>query len=125
MARSSEPVMNLVVIRSVDLERSRRFYTALGLRLSREQHGFGPEHLVATVGAIVLEIYPQNGGAKTAGVRLGFVVESVATTIATLQAVGGTVIAPIRESEWGARAVVADLDGHRLELVERRIAPHE
>jgi catechol 2,3-dioxygenase-like lactoylglutathione lyase family enzyme len=51
-----ETVMNLVVIRSADLERSLRFYKALGIVLLRERHGSGPEHLAATIGTVVLEI---------------------------------------------------------------------
>ena len=35
--------LNLVVIRAAELERSQRFYEALGLRFSHEQHGRGPE----------------------------------------------------------------------------------
>lgn len=110
--------LNLVVLRSVDLERAVRFYAALGLALSREQHGSGPEHLAATIGTLVLEIYPQGSADKTVGVRLGFRVKSLVNTIARLQAIEGVIVSPIQESQWGVRTVVSDPDGHRLELVE-------
>jgi len=114
--------MNLVVLRSVDLERALRFYAALGIALSREQHGSGPEHLAATIGTLVLEIYPQGSADKTVGVRLGFRVKSLVTTIARLQAIEGVIVSPMQESKWGLRAVVSDPDGHRLELVEGQAA---
>ncbi|MBD2075990.1 VOC family protein [Phormidium sp. FACHB-592] len=110
--------LNLVVLRSVDLERALRFYAALGIALSREQHGSGPEHLAATIGTLVLEIYPQGSANKTLGVRLGFRVKSLVTTIARLQAINGVIVSPMQESQWGLRAVVSDPDGHQLELVE-------
>ena len=111
--------MNLVVIRSADMERANRFYAALGIALSREQHGSRSEHLTANIGTVVLEIYPQGGSAeKTTGVRLGFRVKSLVTTIALLQAINGVVISPMQESEWGLRAIVSDPDGHRIELLE-------
>ena len=114
--------MNLVMLRSVDLERALRFYAALGIALSREQHGSGPEHLAATIGTLVLEIYPQGSADKTVGVRLGFRVKSLVTTIARLQAIEGVIVSPMQESKWGLRAVVSDPDGHRLELVEGQAA---
>lgn len=113
-----ETVMNLVVIRSADLERSLRFYSALGITFLREQHGSGPEHLAATLGTVVLEIYPQGSLEKTIGVRLGFRVNSLVPTIASVLAMNGTVVSPIQKSEWGLRAVVSDPDGHRIELIE-------
>ena len=96
--------MNLVVLRSVDLERALRFYAALGIALSREQHGSGPEHLAATIGTLVLEIYPQGSADKTVGVRLGFRVKSLVTTIARLQAINGVIVSPMQESKWGLQA---------------------
>jgi len=119
---STDVDMNLVVLRSVDLERAIRFYAALGIALSREQHGSGPEHLAATIGTLVLEIYPQGSADKTVGVRLGFRVKSLVTTIARLQAINGVIVSPMQESKWGLRAVVSDPDGHRLELVEGQAA---
>ena len=39
--------LSLVVLRCADLERTRRFYEALGLTLMPEQHGSGPRHYSA------------------------------------------------------------------------------
>lgn len=114
----SAVALNLVVIRSADLERAARFYGSLGVRLSRERHGSGPEHLAAQVGATVFEVYPLAQGGSTIGVRLGFLVQSVTDAAAAALAVGGVVVTPARSSPWGFRAVVTDPDGHRIELVE-------
>ena len=114
----AETALNLVVIRAADLDRAARFYSALGVFLARERHGAGPEHLAARAGGVVLEVYPQAEGATTAGVRLGFRVASVMAATAAAQEAGGAVVSPARASPWGLRAVVADPDGHRVELVE-------
>jgi predicted enzyme related to lactoylglutathione lyase len=114
----AEATLNLVVIRSADLERAARFYNALGLCLSRERHGSGPEHLAGSAGAVVLEVYPHGGSGDTRGVRLGFRVACVSAVLADVQTAGGTLVSPPQNSPWGFRAVVVDPDGHRVELVE-------
>jgi predicted enzyme related to lactoylglutathione lyase len=113
-----DAVLNLVVIRSGDLERAARFYRALGIPLEREQHGPGPEHLAGRAGAVVLEIYPAGESAGAEGIRLGFRVVSLAATLAAVQEAGGIVTSPPHESAWGLRAVVADPDGRRVELIQ-------
>jgi lactoylglutathione lyase len=116
---TSEAVsLNLVVIRSVDLERSARFFAALGIELAREIHGSGPEHLAGRLGSVVLEVYPSDGAGKTTGVRLGFCVQSLARVLASLAEEGGVVLSPPNDSPWGLRAVVVDPDGLRVELTE-------
>jgi predicted enzyme related to lactoylglutathione lyase len=113
-----DSALNLVVIRSADLDRAARFYSALGVRLTRERHGAGPEHLAGQVGSVVLEIYPEGGRGPTTGVRLGFRVRDLAAVVRALPEAGGSIISPPQDSPWGLRAVAADLDGHRIELVE-------
>jgi hypothetical protein len=114
----ADAVLNLVVLRSADLERAARFYAALGLRLERERHGSGPEHLAAAAGGAVFEVYPRGDAGATSGARVGFQVPSVAAAVSAAVAAGGSVVAPPREGRWGLRAVVADPDGHSVELLE-------
>jgi lactoylglutathione lyase len=114
----ADAILNLVVIRSADLERAACFYGALGIPLKRERHDAGAEHLAGGVGSAVLEIYPQQGDAKTSATRLGFRVGSLADALAAAQANGGTVTAQPQQSPWGLRAVVIDPDGHRVELIQ-------
>jgi catechol 2,3-dioxygenase-like lactoylglutathione lyase family enzyme len=75
---ASPPALNLVVIRSSDVERAHEFYSAMGLLMSRDSHGSGPIHYVAVVCGLVFEIYPLSSGQPpTTGTRLGFQVDSV------------------------------------------------
>lgn len=113
--------LNLVVIRSSDAEKAVAFYTCLGLEFASHRHGNGPEHFAAELPGGVFEIYPlAPEGCPTTSTRVGFSVMSVDKS---LEAIGGfpaSVISPPKQSEWGRRAVVADPDGHRIELVERQ-----
>jgi predicted enzyme related to lactoylglutathione lyase len=111
--------LNLIVLRSADLERAVRFYRVLGIQFTREQHGSGPEHFAGRVGRVVFEIYPQGKNCEdTTQTRIGFSVNSIADVLPDLELAGGKIIQNVRESEWGRRAVIADPDGHRVELVE-------
>jgi catechol 2,3-dioxygenase-like lactoylglutathione lyase family enzyme len=119
-------VLNLVVIRAADLERSKRFYETLGLVLVKERHGNGPEHYSCQVGGMAFEIYPIPHRTEAAlhraeaGVlpRLGFRVPSVDRALGALTAVGARVVSEPARSPWGRRAVVSDPDGHRVEITE-------
>jgi predicted enzyme related to lactoylglutathione lyase len=112
--------LNLVVLRSADLDRARRFYELLGVKFAREKHGSGPEHLACCLGGVVLELYPDTSTSGDSRVRIGFDVPSVQDAFRAILESGGTVVTPLKESPWGIRAVVADPDGHRVELIQRR-----
>jgi predicted enzyme related to lactoylglutathione lyase len=114
----ADVALNLVVIRSSDLDRAARFYSGIGVRFEREQHGSGPEHLAAEIGGVVFEVYPLGSSADTLAVRLGFRVRSLDAVLAIVEPLGGSVVSAARESAWGLRAVISDPDGHRVELVE-------
>lgn len=102
------------------MARAAAFYTRLGLQFSRHRHGSGPEHFAAELaGGGVFELYPAaTGGASTPGTRVGFRVPSVDDAVAALSDFPGAVISAPCDSEWGRRAVVADPDGHKVELVQ-------
>ena len=87
----SDAVLNLIVIRSADLDRAHRFYSALGIRLDRERHGSGPEHLVGIAGSVTFEVYPLADAMSTIGVRLGFRVHSMADAVAACRFQSGWV----------------------------------
>lgn len=114
----ADVALSLLVLRSADLPRAEQFYAALGLRLVKEQHGNGPEHLAAELGEAVFEIYPQGDKESTRETRIGFRVPVLADAIAAALSSGGSLIAPAKNGPWGLRAVVADPEGHRVELVE-------
>jgi predicted enzyme related to lactoylglutathione lyase len=116
-------LLNLIVLRSADLALAAQFYGKLGINFTRERHGAGPEHLTCRLGTLVLEIYPRTATMVTAGVRLGFQVPDLDAAVAALEEVGADLLASPADSPWGRRAIVADLDGHRLELTELQPAP--
>ena len=112
---------NLVVLRSRDLDRADIFYRALGLSFVRHAHGTGPIHLASESAGQVFEIYPlTDETAPTHSTRVGFSVPSVDATYASILRAGGTSVAPPKDSEWGRRAIVADPDGHRVELTAKQ-----
>lgn len=111
-------VLNLVVIRVVDLERSRNFYSGLGLTFTLEKHGAGPEHLTARTGGAVFELYPSGRSGETIGVRLGFTVGSLKLAIEKVELAGGKVLALTDIKPGPSSAVLQDPDGHKVEIVE-------
>ena len=112
------PHLNLVVLRSPDIDRSARFYRMMGLLFTKHAHGSGPEHYTSMVSGLVFEIYPLTAKTlPTTSVRVGFRVDSVDEIVPMLVEEGAVVISPPADSEWGRRAVVKDLDGHTVELV--------
>jgi lactoylglutathione lyase len=112
------PHLNLIVLRSVDIERAASFYREMGLLFTRHSHGTGPEHYVSTVSGLVFEIYPMTAkSSPTTGTRIGFRVDNVDGIVDLLSRIGATVVTPPSDSEWGRRAVVKDFDGHIVELV--------
>lgn len=115
---SSQPVPNLLVIRSADLPRAVRFYETLGLSFERHAHGNGPEHFASDCDAFVFEIYPQKDSTQsTVHTRIGFRVSEVDNLVETLRGLGVSVLSPPADSDWGRRAVVRDFDGHKVELL--------
>jgi len=111
--------LNLVVIRSPDIEVLCNFYSAFGLDFIKHAHGSGPEHS-AESGGVVIEIYPQSDAASTTGTRLGFSVISLDDLLTRLERKGGKVLSPAKDSPWGRRAVILDPIGHKVELLQRQ-----
>ena len=114
------PFLNLVVIRSADIERARFFYEVLGLSFEKQSHGNGPDHYSYEANGLVFEIYPlkedQTPTSPTSPTRLGFSIDDVDATMDDLREMNIEIISLPQESEWGRRAVVKDLDGHIVEL---------
>jgi len=55
----------------------------------------------------------------TFGTRIGFVVDSVDQLLPLITELGAEVLTNPSDSEWGRRAVIADPDGHRIELLQQ------
>ena len=112
------PHLNLVVLRSADIDRGAAFYRELGLLFTKHAHGSGPEHYSSEVSGLVFELYPLTPkSSPTTGTRIGFRVDAVDGIVKSLAKIGAAVLSPPADSEWGRRAVVKDFDGHVIELV--------
>lgn len=112
------PRVSLLVIRSADPDRASQFYSSLGFEFVKHSHGSGPEHFASDHAGFVFEIYPLQDHPPTTSTRIGFTVTSVDAAVEALQKNGGTLVSKPKDSRWGRRAVMDDLDGHRFELVE-------
>ena len=113
------PSLNLLVIRSGDIDRSARFYELLGLVFTKHAHGSGPQHYAAEPGTSVFEIYPRRDEKdSTSSTRLGFRVANLDQTLAALEQAGAKIVSPLKDTPYGRRAVVDDPDGHRVELTQ-------
>ncbi len=110
-------MLNLVVLRSQNMERLAEFYESLGFKFCKHRHGKGVEHYAAEEGGSVFEIYPLLDAFPTVGVRIGFRVENVPQVYATLLSKGAEIIKSPAPSPWGERAVVKDPDGHIVEIL--------
>ncbi len=119
------PRLNLVVLRVADIDRAAAFYRLLGCEFTKHAHGTGPQHYVCEANGIVFELYPASPEQPvSSSTRIGFAVADVDDATSKLGAVtGASVIAAPKDSEWGRRAVVADPDGHRVELLAAKIPP--
>lgn len=106
-------VLNLLVLRTQNIDLSRAFYETLGLCFVRKQHGSGPEHYSAIMGEMVIELYP--GGAPAHGQRLGFQVEDMESILAALTP--QSILAPATETDRGYAALLVDPDGRKVELL--------
>jgi lactoylglutathione lyase len=109
--------LNLLVLKTRQLEKLLDFYTALGIALTEESHGQGPLHLAARVGDLILELYPlpADAGLADATTRLGFAVPDLDAVLAKL---GAAVVSGPAMTPWGRGAVARDPDGRKVELVQ-------
>lgn len=105
--------LNLVVLRSDRLEVLKRFYEAIGLAFVPEKHGRGPDHFSASMGGLVLELYPSGKEIEGGDLRLGFGVRKIDEVVEKLIALGVDVA-----DATGNSIVVNDPDGRRVELTQ-------
>lgn len=115
--------LNLVVLRSKNVQALVEFYHAAGLDFVQEQHGSGPVHFACDLGGMVIEIYPGMEGIavdrKAGGsTMLGFAVASLASTLEAMGRLKVEFVSPPKDTPWGRRAVVLDPDGRAVDLTE-------
>jgi lactoylglutathione lyase len=113
--------LNLVVIRSADIDRAVTFYRLLGMRFTKHSHGNGPAHYTSETMDLVFELYPLTSRqTPTIAMRLGFQVDDLDRLVVELEEIGAKILTPPQDSPWGRRAVVQDWDGHTIELTAIR-----
>lgn len=113
----------LLVLKTNQLDKQKKFYETLGLHFQKEKHGNGPEHFSTTLKdqSIVFEIYPlpKNQLVPDTSTRLGFRVDDLERTINAILKIGGKVKSKIKEISFGTLAVVKDFDGRSIEVYKK------
>ncbi|TRW81486.1 VOC family protein [Mycolicibacterium sp. 018/SC-01/001] len=105
------PPLTVLELYVSDLERSRRFYTCLGLTFTREQYGDRPVHYATLVdGDIILRLLPAGEGPPTR-TRLGFALTSPGAVAETVGATRYSV-----KDRRGMLLTALDPDGNVVEL---------
>jgi catechol 2,3-dioxygenase-like lactoylglutathione lyase family enzyme len=115
--RQKSPGMNLVVIRVSDLERSREFYSTLGLDLTPEKHGSGPLHYSCEMNDLVVELYPTKTR-PTGGGRIGLRIARPNLAVDRLLSSGhlSERSVSLRREPRAEVLLVRDPDGNDIEL---------
>ncbi len=110
--------LNLLVIKTNQVEKVHHFYQQLGLQFTHHRHGNGPFHYSAEMNGLVFEIYPLPKASlePDKNTRLGFTVQKLATLLSQLDA--SAIISPPQQQKWGYTALVKDPDGRKVELTE-------
>lgn len=111
---------NLIVIKSNRIEELKTQYELLGLQFLYHQHGNGPFHYSTEIEELVFEIYPlpQSITKPDNTTRLGFSIKDLKTKMTEFEKSNWIISSELKNTKWGWRAVIQDLDGRKVELVE-------
>jgi lactoylglutathione lyase len=115
-------MLQLMVIRTPDMQALHEFYKRLGFHFDYHQHGPSlPYHYSTTIGALVFEIYPLAKGQTEADqhLRLGFEIERFDDVIAELKQEAVPFISEAIQTHFGFMAVVQDPDGRKVALYKK------
>lgn len=120
-------MLNLIVLRTAQMDAMLAFYRALGLNFIEEQHGKGPVHYACEIDSLVIEIYPAEGDKATppqiksdGTTMLGFRVDSVDAVITALTV---EALSAPKDTRWGRRATLLDPDGRMIEISQPPAQP--
>jgi catechol 2,3-dioxygenase-like lactoylglutathione lyase family enzyme len=106
--------LDLLVVKSKDIDRSRAFYEELGLSFVREKHGSGPYHHISQDLGVPFELYPTKSKVEN-HVALGFSVNCIESTRDRLLSCG-FVCSEIEFSGRRKSMVARDPDDNRIEI---------
>ena len=112
--------IRLIVIRTNDTKRLANFYSLLGLTFDYHSHNNSPFHYSATIGSLVLEIYPlaKNQTEVDKNLRLGFAIDDFEKTLELLGN-NGFIYSEPTVTEFGFLTIVSDPDGRKIELYKK------
>ena len=107
--------INLIVIKTQNVEISKSFYELLGINFQKEKHGNGPIHYSSNIDGVIFEIYPTKEE-NIANLRIGLTIENIDLTCELLTKNGHSIISEPRKTDFGYTAVIIDPSGNKVEI---------
>ncbi len=117
--------INLIVIRTNNIEKLANFYQKLGITFQYHRHGKGPFHYAAELKGTIFEIYPllKHQNKPDNSLRLGFDVNHLDELIPFLEKNKFEILKAPTHSKYGYFAIIKDLDGRKIELKQNEFKP--
>lgn len=117
----AKPTLNLLVLKTNNLQPLFEFYSDLGIDFEYHQHGNGPHHYASKGINPVIEIYPlpKQIPQPDTTTRLGFSVENLDQLIEILKTKETSIVTEPSQTPWGYVAIIQDPDGRKIELTEK------
>jgi lactoylglutathione lyase len=110
----AELKLNLIVLKSKDIDGTRSFFELLGLQFNEEKHGDGPLHYSSVIHDVVLEIY--QGKSANENLTIGFCVNDLNDIKNRLPGFGADVITePSPDKPY---LIIRDIDGRTIILTQ-------
>lgn len=115
--------LNLIVIRTISIEKLAEMYEKLGIKFHYHQHGNGPFHYSADLDGLIFEIYSQKDEQEQieSTIRLGFDVDNLDELIQELQNDKIRIRKMPKRYDWGYVGIIEDLDGRVIELKQKEL----
>lgn len=121
-----EPRISIVTVAVSDLERSVRFYQAMGLK---RHPGITDGVAFFQMGGVIFGLFPRSSAEEDAGIRFGEAPSAVYlayntrseaevdAVLAAAERAGGRIVKPAQRAFWGGwYGYFADVDGHVWEV---------
>lgn len=110
-----------VVFNCKDIEKSVKFYRALGVDVRETKHG-GIVHFTCSLAGVHFALYPETDATRgpQGACQLGLMITNLDGSLAALKALGANVLTPPTQKPWGITAMIEDPDGRKIELVNTK-----
>ena len=94
--------LNLLVIRTDNIELLKQQYELLGFSFDYHQHGKGPFHYASEAEGLIFEIYPLSQRAEKAdsSLRLGFEVPNLSKLLLQLEPSSWKILSEATQKPW-------------------------